>query len=115
MGDLAGADIEAAGKRGALADRVAPAAVGQRDRPVAQRLRGRAPHVPPFDLALDRELWRWTPEPVSLYVTRTARVDGGVNVEQALALGDLDAIARACRDVSTASPAVTAYLCTSAS
>jgi maleate isomerase len=71
--------------------------------------------VAPFDLALDRELWRWTPPPVSLYVTRTARVDGDVNLDQAHALADLDAIAAACRDVSTASPAVTAYLCTSAS
>ena len=92
--------------------------------------------VAPFDLALDRELWRWTPPPVSLYVTRTARVDGAVNLDQAHALdqgpvalgiggdvnldqahalADLDAIAAACRDVSTASPAVTAYLCTSAS
>ena len=71
--------------------------------------------VAPFDLALDRELWRWTPPPVSLYVTRTAPVDGAVSVDQAHALGDLAAITDACRNVSSASPAVTAYLCTSAS
>jgi maleate isomerase len=71
--------------------------------------------VAPFDLALDRELWRWTPEPVSLYITRTPHVDAPVSVELADALADTEAIARACRDVSTASPEVTAYLCTSAS
>jgi maleate isomerase len=71
--------------------------------------------VAPFDLALDRELWRWTPPPVSLYVTRTAPVEGDVSVDQAHALADLDAITDACRNVASASPAVTAYLCTSAS
>lgn len=71
--------------------------------------------VAPFDLALDRELWRWTPDPVSLYVTRTPYVDTAVSVTLAEELADLDAIARACRDVSIPEPAVTAYLCTSAS
>jgi maleate isomerase len=71
--------------------------------------------VAPFDLALDRELWRWTPEPVSLYVTRTAHLDVPVSMGMAEALGDADALAAACREVSTAAPGVTAYLCTSAS
>jgi maleate isomerase len=71
--------------------------------------------VAPFDLALDRELWRWTPEPVSLYLTRTPSLEGAVDVEFAHALADPEAIARACRDVSIASPAVTVYLCTSGS
>jgi maleate isomerase len=71
--------------------------------------------VAPFDLALDRELWRWTPDPVSLYLTRTPYVDTAVSVELAEELADLDAIAAACRDVSIPEPAVTAYLCTSAS
>jgi maleate isomerase len=71
--------------------------------------------VAPFDLALDRELWRWTPEPVSLYITRTPRLEARVGVELAHALSDPDAIASACRQVSTAAPAVTVYLCTSAS
>jgi maleate isomerase len=71
--------------------------------------------VAPFDLALDRELWRWTPDPVSLYVTRTPFLDTAVSVELAEELADLEAIASACRDVSIPEPAVTAYLCTSAS
>ncbi len=71
--------------------------------------------VAPFDLALDRELWRWTPEPVSLYLTRTPHLDVPVSVEMAEALGDAAALAAACRDVAIAEPGVTAYLCTSAS
>ena len=71
--------------------------------------------VAPYDLALDRELWRWTPEPVSLYVTRTPHLNGRVGVGLAESLGDRDAITRACREVSTPAPAVTVYLCTSAS
>jgi maleate isomerase len=71
--------------------------------------------VAPFDLALDRELWRWTPEPVSLYVTRTPYLDVEVSLELAEALNDLDAIAGACRSVSIAAPGVTVYLCTSGS
>ena len=71
--------------------------------------------VAPFDLALDRELWRWTPEPVSLYLTRTAHLDVPVSLDMAEALGDIGALAASCRDVAIADPGVTAYLCTSAS
>ena len=71
--------------------------------------------VAPFDLALDRELWRWTPEPVSLYLTRTPHLDVPVSVGMAEALGDARRARAACRDVSIADPGVTAYLCTSAS
>lgn len=71
--------------------------------------------VAPFDLALDRELWRWTPEDVSLYLTRTGRLEGPVGIGLAEQLADLDAIAAACSEVAIASPGVTAYLCTSAS
>jgi maleate isomerase len=71
--------------------------------------------VAPHDLALDRELWRWAPEPVALHVTRTPHLEVGVGIELAHALRDEDALARACREVAEASPGVTAYLCTSAS
>lgn len=86
--------------------------------PLSPRLEPNAPGigvVAPFDLALDRELWRWTPEPVSLYLTRTPRVDGHLDIDMVQALGAADAITSACRDVSIADPAVTVYLCTSAS
>ena len=71
--------------------------------------------VAPHDLALDRELWRWTPAPVALYVTRTAPLDVAVSTELAEALRDEHALAQACREVAEAAPGVTAYLCTSAS
>jgi maleate isomerase len=71
--------------------------------------------VAPHDLALDRELWRWTPEPVSLYITRTPPLDVAVSAELAEALRDEEALAQGCREVAEAAPAVTAYLCTSAS
>ncbi|HUA03239.1 MAG TPA: hypothetical protein VMB27_04995 [Solirubrobacteraceae bacterium] len=71
--------------------------------------------VAPFDLALDRELWRWTPDPVSLYLTRTPRLEGRVGVEFAEHLADLAVIAASCAEVAIADPGVTAYLCTSAS
>jgi maleate isomerase len=71
--------------------------------------------VVPHDLALDRELWRWTPEPVALYITRIPPVEATVSIEMAGALRDEDALARACREVAETAPGVTAYLCTSAS
>jgi maleate isomerase len=71
--------------------------------------------VAPFDLALDRELWGWTPAPVSLYVTRTPHVEVPVSLALAEALGDHGVVARACRDVASAGPAATVYLCTSGS
>jgi maleate isomerase len=71
--------------------------------------------VAPHDLALDRELWRWTPERVALYVTRTPPIDVAVSTELAEALRDEDALAQACQEVAEAAPGVTAYLCTSAS
>ena len=71
--------------------------------------------VSPFDLALDRELWRWTPDPVVLYITRTAHMDEPVGIGMAEALNDYDAVTAACREVAIAEPAVTAYLCTSGS
>jgi len=71
--------------------------------------------VAPFDLALDRELWRWTPEQLSLYVTRTPPLDLLVSAEMAVALRDERALATACRAVTAAAPGVMVYLCTSAS
>ena len=71
--------------------------------------------IAPHDLALDRELWRWTPEPVALYVTRTPPLDVAVSTELAEALCDADTLTRACREVAEAAPGITAFLCTSAS
>jgi len=71
--------------------------------------------VAPHDLALDRELWRWTPDPVVLYLTRTPALELEVGADLAQALRDPDALAGGCREVAVADPRVTVYLCTSAS
>lgn len=71
--------------------------------------------VAPFDFALDRELWRWVPEDVSLYLTRLPFFTTPVTVEMAVACGDRRAVRRATRDVLTPEPDVVIYACTSGS
>jgi maleate isomerase len=71
--------------------------------------------VAPFDFALDRELWRWAPDDVSLYLTRLPFFTTPVTVEMAVACGDRRALRRATRDVLTPEPGVVAYACTSGS
>jgi maleate isomerase len=71
--------------------------------------------VAPFDFALDRELWRWIPDDVSLYLTRLPFFTTPVTVEMAVACGDRRAVRRATRDVLTPEPGVVAYACTSGS
>jgi len=71
--------------------------------------------VAPFDLALDRELWRWVPEDVSLYLTRTPYVAAPVSVELAEAVSDERAVVDGTRDLIAAEPLVVAYACTSGS
>jgi maleate isomerase len=71
--------------------------------------------VAPFDLALDRELWRWVPDDVSLFLTRTPHVEAPVSIELAEAVSDPDDLARATRAVLAVEPRVVAYACTSGS
>ncbi|WP_214364332.1 Asp/Glu racemase [Pseudonocardia sp. H11422] len=71
--------------------------------------------VAPFDFALDRELWRWAPEDVSLYLTRLPFFTTPVTVEMAVAVGDRRALRRATRDVLTPQPGVVTFACTSGS
>ncbi|MDA3645498.1 Asp/Glu racemase [Saccharopolyspora indica] len=71
--------------------------------------------IAPFDLALDRELWRWAPGEVSLYLTRTAFVPVPVTVEQANLVSDEAAVHGATRDLLVPEPEVVAYACTSGS
>jgi maleate isomerase len=71
--------------------------------------------VAPFDLALDRELWRWAPDDVSLYITRTPHIAEPMGIELAEALSDEIAITQQTRDVLAAEPEVVAYACTSGS
>lgn len=71
--------------------------------------------IAPFDFALDRELWRWAPDDVSLYLTRLPYVPVPMTVEMASAISDVDAVYRASRDVLTPEPLVVTYACTSGS
>lgn len=71
--------------------------------------------VAPFDLALDRELWRWVPSDVSLYLTRTPFVPVPVTVEMASMVSDEAAVHSATRDLLSPEPEVVAYACTSGS
>jgi maleate isomerase len=93
---------------------------GDRDASVPPRIAGPPPQrgvgvVTPFDMALDRELWRWAPEEVSLYLTRTPQVAEPVSLELAEAVGDEAAVASATGEVLVPEPLVVAYACTSGS
>lgn len=71
--------------------------------------------IAPFDLALDRELWRWVPPAVSLHVTRTAYVPVPVTVELASRVSDPAAVRAATRDLLAPEPEVITYACSSGS
>lgn len=71
--------------------------------------------VTPFDFALDRELWRWVPDNVSLYLTRMPFFTTPVTVEMATAVSERAVVRRATRDVLTPEPDVVAYACASGS
>lgn len=71
--------------------------------------------VAPFDMELDRELWRWAPADVDLLITRTPFVDDAVTVEFARELSAGGAIPDGVRRVVAGRAEVVAYACTSAS
>lgn len=71
--------------------------------------------VAPFDFALDRELWRWAPDDVTLHVNRLPFVPVPVTVDMAAALSDGEGVARATRDLLAPEPLVVAYACASGS
>lgn len=71
--------------------------------------------VCPFDMALDRELWRWMPDSVSLYFTRTGFIDAPVDVELCRDLNNHAEIAAAVRAVSSVGPRAFGYACASGS
>ncbi|MFF2347795.1 Asp/Glu/hydantoin racemase [Pseudarthrobacter sp. NPDC058119] len=71
--------------------------------------------VCPFDMALDRELWRWMPSDVSLFFTRTPFFDEPVSLEMAEDVSDDAHILAAVKNLNAVRPAVMAYACTSGS
>ncbi|CAA0126094.1 Maleate isomerase [Mycolicibacterium vanbaalenii] len=71
--------------------------------------------VVPYDFALDRELWRWLPDDVSLHMTRMPFAPMAATMEMAMHISDPETAAQSVIDISAISPLVTAYACTSGS
>ncbi|MCK0111516.1 Asp/Glu racemase [Ornithinimicrobium sp. F0845] len=71
--------------------------------------------IVPYDFALDRELWRWVPDNVTLRLTRTPHAPLPVSLEQATVVGDPEVVARCTQDLLAVQPDVVAYACTSGS
>lgn len=71
--------------------------------------------VSPFDMELDRELWQWVDDSVSLHITRTRFEDGPVSLALAEVVADDAEMTRATRSLIAARPGVVAYICTSGS
>jgi maleate isomerase len=71
--------------------------------------------IVPLDFRLDRELWRWAPENVSLHLTRLPIAARGITVGRAKALADPGAVEQATRDLLAPGPEVVAYTCAAGS
>ena len=71
--------------------------------------------VAPFDFALDRELWRWVPDEVSLHLTRTPFVPVEVSLDLARLVSEHETLGEAVRALNAVHPEVVAYACTSGS
>ncbi|CAL9468309.1 maleate cis-trans isomerase family protein [Streptomyces sp. enrichment culture] len=71
--------------------------------------------VAPFDFALDRELWRWVPDEVSLHMTRTPFVPVEVSLDLARMVSEHETLGEAVRTLNAIAPEVVAYACTSGS
>lgn len=71
--------------------------------------------VAPFDFALDRELWRWVPDEVSLHLTRTPFVPVEVGLDLARLVSEHETLGDGVRTLTAISPEVVAYACTSGS
>jgi maleate isomerase len=71
--------------------------------------------VTPFDFALDRELWRWVPDDITLHVTRMPYAPLHATLEMAVHISEPALVAQGFDDVRAVSPLVMAYACTSGS
>ncbi|MCB5910310.1 maleate cis-trans isomerase family protein [Streptomyces pinistramenti] len=71
--------------------------------------------VAPFDFALDRELWRWVPDDVSLHLTRTPFVPVEVSLDLARLVSEHETLRSAVQALCAVSPQVISYACTSGS
>jgi maleate isomerase len=85
-----------------------------------ERLAGRLEQVglavvTPFDFALDREIWRWAPEAVTVHFNRVGYVTVPVGLEMAYAVNSRVAVRQAALELVATAPLVAAYLCSSGS
>ncbi len=71
--------------------------------------------VAPFDFALDRELWRWVPDDVSLHLTRTPFVPVEVSLDLARLVSEHETLGEAVCALNAVGPEIVAYACTSGS
>jgi maleate isomerase len=71
--------------------------------------------IVPYDFALDREIWRWAPDPVSLLLTRTAFHPMSSSVEMAERISTDETLHAATANLLAAEPEVVVYLCASGS
>lgn len=71
--------------------------------------------VAPFDFALDRELWRWVPDEVSLHLTRTPFVPVEVSLDMARIVSEHETLREVVRALHAVQPESLAYACTSGS
>jgi len=71
--------------------------------------------VAPFDFALDRELWRWVPDDVSLHLTRTPFVPVEVSLDMARLVSEHETLREGVQALCAVAPEVVAYACTSGS
>lgn len=71
--------------------------------------------VVPHDMALDRELWRWAPDDVSLFFTRTPRGQTAVTAAMVARISESDLVADATSNLVSTESSVYAYACTSGS
>ncbi len=71
--------------------------------------------ITPYDFALDRELWRWTPPQANLLITRLPYAPLEVTVEMVKLVGEPDSVLSATQELLVPKPAVMAYACTSGS
>ncbi|MGH3384217.1 MAG: maleate cis-trans isomerase family protein [Nocardioidaceae bacterium] len=71
--------------------------------------------IVPYDFALDREIWRWTPDDMTLLITRTHQLGLPSNVAMATHISTDETLRELTDDLLAVEPEVVLYLCTSGS
>jgi maleate isomerase len=71
--------------------------------------------IVPYDFALDREIWRWVPDAVSLLLTRTAFHPMSSSVEMAELISTDETLHSSTANLLAAEPEAVVYLCASGS